>query len=40
MTLNANAARSSRLGINTIFDECRANWQGYQIHKIFSGVRA
>lgn len=25
---------------NTIFDECRANWRGYQINKLLEGVRA
>jgi DNA-binding transcriptional regulator PaaX len=26
---------------NDVFNECRQNWQGYQIHKIFgSGARA
>lgn len=25
---------------NDIFDECRQNWQGYQIHKIFGSARA
>ena len=30
-----------RSGVNTIFDECRRNWSGYRIHKIFgSGARA
>ena len=24
---------------NTICDECRQNWQGYQIHKIFGSAR-
>lgn len=24
---------------NAIFDECRTNWQGYQIHKIFGSAR-
>lgn len=24
---------------NTIFEECRHNWQGYQIHKIFGSAR-
>lgn len=27
--------------INIVCEECRQNWQGYQVHKIFgSGVRA
>ncbi|MGK9173226.1 DUF977 family protein [Yokenella regensburgei] len=25
---------------NGIFDECRQNWQGYRIHKIFGSARA
>lgn len=25
---------------NDIFDECRQNWQGYRIHKIFGSARA
>lgn len=24
---------------NIIFDECRQNWQGYRIHKIFGSAR-
>ncbi|SCC65616.1 hypothetical protein [Kosakonia oryziphila] len=28
-----------RSGVNTIFDECRHNWQGYQVHKIFGSHR-
>lgn len=27
-------------GNNTIFEECRQNWQGYQIHKAFGSARA
>lgn len=27
-------------GVNTIFDECRRNWQGYQVHKIFGSTHA
>lgn len=30
----------SRDGVNTIFQECRQNWQGYRIHKIFGSARA
>ncbi|MET6795463.1 hypothetical protein ABNU38_13930 [Citrobacter braakii] len=26
--------------VNVVCDECRQNWQGYQIHKIFGSARA
>lgn len=26
--------------INIVFQECRQNWQGYQIHKVFGSARA
>ncbi|WP_419057418.1 type IV toxin-antitoxin system AbiEi family antitoxin domain-containing protein [Kluyvera georgiana] len=25
-------------GVPTIFDQCRQNWRGYQIHKIFGSA--
>ncbi|MGR4047902.1 hypothetical protein [Kosakonia cowanii] len=30
----------SSSGTNTVFEECRRNWQGYYIHKIFGSARA
>lgn len=36
-----NGGRNNLPSVNTIFDECRKYWSGYQIHKIFgSGARA
>ncbi|WP_227136703.1 hypothetical protein [Kosakonia radicincitans] len=30
---------ADRSGVNTIFDECRRNWTGYRVHKIFGSHR-
>lgn len=36
-----NGGKKNLPSVNTIFDECRKYWAGYQIHKIFgSGARA
>ncbi|WMY75392.1 hypothetical protein RHD99_05380 [Buttiauxella selenatireducens] len=36
-----NGAKSKPAEINIVCEECRQNWQGYQVHKIFgSGARA
>jgi hypothetical protein len=36
-----NSSKNNLPSVNTIFDECRKYWSGYQIHKIFgSGARA
>ncbi|HHL2824739.1 TPA: protein ren [Citrobacter murliniae] len=34
-----DAERTGKVSTNLIFQECRENWQGYRIHKIFGSHR-